>query len=125
QRRIVSYVRLRVDETVRGAAPSESEIYVRTLGGQVDGVGQIVHGEAWLCAGQPCVLFLGDSGEGFHYVTAMAQGHYPLSTDGAGSVRLGPSGGLSALTGREQSAVRRLVGQTLDDARTLIRGAVP
>ncbi|HEY4158505.1 MAG TPA: hypothetical protein VGM29_10425 [Polyangiaceae bacterium] len=125
QRRIVSYVRFRVDELIGGAPPSASEIYVRTLGGQVNGVGQIVHGEAVLFAGQRCLAFLSDSGEGFDYVTAMAQGHYPLASDAAGALRLKGSPGLPELTGHGDSAVRRLVGQSLDDARTLIRGIAP
>jgi hypothetical protein len=124
QRRIVTYMRLRVDEVVRGAS-GDSELYVRTLGGQVDGVGQIVHGEAALYVGQRCLVFLTDSGQGFHYVTAMAQGHYPLLADSAGTLHLAGSARLPALTGSGDSAVRRLVGQSLDAARALIRGATP
>jgi hypothetical protein len=126
QRRIVSYMRFQVDEHLLRAGSGENELYIRLLGGQVDGVGQIVHGEATVTAGQRCLVFLSDSGEGFYLVTAMAQGHYPMLADSAGTLRLRGSAGMPAFSsGVAQSAVRSLVGQSLDSARTLIRGATP
>ena len=43
-RRIVTYTRLRVDRLIDGNAASE--VWVRTLGGEVDDIGQHVDGEA-------------------------------------------------------------------------------
>jgi hypothetical protein len=127
QRHITTYTRLRSDELVWGAAPESSEILVRTLGGTVGRVGEIVHGEAVIAQSQACLLFLLTNAGGFDEVTAMAEGHYPLITDGKGTVHLSPSPNLPALAGSNaaQSAVRRLVGQRLDDARLMIRGAQP
>ncbi|MFO0556049.1 MAG: hypothetical protein U0271_47160 [Polyangiaceae bacterium] len=74
-KRIVTYTRVIVEETVYGA--HEDEIWVRTLGGVVDKVGQAVAGEAQLKIGETAVLFLADV-PGALVVTGMAQGHYPL-----------------------------------------------
>jgi hypothetical protein len=57
-RRIVTYTRLRVDETLHGSQ-AESEVMVRTLGGKVGKIGQIVHGEALLSPHEQSVLFIG------------------------------------------------------------------
>src|SRR5687768_4641577 len=45
-RRIVTTTRTRVDELVTGEKPETSEILVRTLGGRVGKIGQMVEGEA-------------------------------------------------------------------------------
>jgi hypothetical protein len=116
RKRIVTTTRVRVDETVAGAPPG-AEILVRTLGGQVGDIGQIVHGEAFLLLGEAAVLFLADLGGGESVVTGMAQGHYPVRG------RLRPSPRLSELRGAAGSAVERLVGQTFTEARHRIQGA--
>src|SRR5262245_41457604 len=43
--RIVTYHRIRVDRSLGSKASSESELWVRTLGGRVGNIGQVVHGE--------------------------------------------------------------------------------
>lgn len=116
RKRIVTTTRLRVNETIAGSAPG-AELLVRTLGGQVGDVGQVVHGEALLLIGEDSVLFLADIGGGEHAVSAMAQGHYPIR----GTLR--PSPRLSELRGVAGSAVQDLVGQSLSEARRRIQGA--
>src|SRR5512142_2268947 len=54
--RIATYTRVHVDRVLAGALASE--IWVKTLGGAVGDVGQIVDGEAVLRTGQQSVLFL-------------------------------------------------------------------
>jgi hypothetical protein len=84
-KRIVTYTRVSVDEAMTGAG-AESEVWVRTLGGVVDKIGQAVSGEASLAMNRPSLLFLTpDLGEGSmtaRAVLGMAQGHYPIDDSG-------------------------------------------
>jgi hypothetical protein len=119
---IVTYTRLRVDELMQGG-PKEPEILVRTLGGRLDKLAELVHGEAELVPGEQCLLFVQASPEGFDQVTAMAQGHYPMLDDESGTTRLRASYNMPHLIDEAGSAVAQLVGARLSDARDLIAGA--
>ena len=121
QRRIVTYTRVRTDERVAGDNPPDTEVLVRTLGGQVGDIGQVVHGEALLRINEACLLFLHVNGDPSEQVVAMAQGHYPILADSAGVRRLGASPNLPHLVGNAQSAVHALVGLSLERARVLVR----
>ncbi|HLV22757.1 MAG TPA: hypothetical protein VKZ49_17825 [Polyangiaceae bacterium] len=125
RRRIVTYTRVRVDEALV-ADPKSTEELVRTLGGRVGDIGQVVHGEAVLGVAERSVLFLGRPTEqGARVVTAMAQGHYPLLADPKGALRLRPSPRLGELLERKgQSAVDLLSGRSLPEATRLIHRAV-
>ena len=122
-RRIVTHTRLRVERLVSGAQASDGELWVRTLGGRVGKIGQLVEGEAILPIGQRALVFLAPSPDGVLHVTALAQGHYPLLADSAGVERLMPSPRLSALVKGEPGAVRLLVGRRLVEAIDLVREA--
>jgi hypothetical protein len=114
-RRIVTYTKLTVERAVVGAPGSE--IWVRTLGGVVDKIGQAVSGEAQIAPGSRSLLFL-SQGSGGVVVTAMGQGHYPIVTDDKGVARLGVSpdrGMLIPKGGPVISAQEELVGRKLDD----------
>lgn len=123
---IVTYSRLRVDEAIQGDAP-ENEILVRTLGGTLGGVGEIVHGEAELALNESCIVFLRTDSQGVELVTAMAQGHYPLTLDPGGSTRLRASRNMPHLLRGTAavSAIQQLDGLAVDEARSLIRGVRP
>jgi hypothetical protein len=125
ERRIVTYTRIRVQDPLRDGDAPESEVLVRTLGGVVGEIGQVVHGEATLIIGEPCVAFLKPMQDGVLGVTAMAQGHYPLRTDASGLFRLTSSPELAVLLDEKRSAVARLRGRTYDEAKTLIRATKP
>jgi hypothetical protein len=122
-RRIVTYHRIRIERALGSKAPSETEVWVRTLGGRVGDVGQIVHGEAVLARGEGAVLFLAPGKDGILGVTAMSQGHFPLLADARGVQRLAVSPRLSHLVGSGASAVRRLVGRSVVEADDLVRRA--
>jgi hypothetical protein len=117
---IVTETRTRVEEVLAKAAPSSTEIVVRTLGGILNGVGELVHGQAQLALGVSCVAFLTSAEDGALWVTGMAQGHYPLVSTERAVLQLSASPHLSTLRDFEHSAVRGLVGQTLTRARGLI-----
>jgi hypothetical protein len=123
-RHIVTYSRLGIDEWIHGAS-SESEILVRTLGGRLNDVAELVPGEALLIHGEPCVAFLQTNPDGIELVTAMAQGHYPLALDATGAPRLRASGNMPHLVGSpgSASAVVQLAGTRFSEARALILGA--
>jgi len=117
---IVTETKLQVDDLLSKAAPSGAEVVVRTLGGVLDGVGELVHGQAELSLGVPCLAFLKRADDGALWVAGMAQGHYPLVSLGRSELELRASPRLPALRDFEHSAVRSLVGQTLVRARASI-----
>ena len=120
RRRIVTYSRLRIDEVVGGPADG-SELWVRTLGGRVGDLGQVVHGEAVLLVNEPCLLFLAAGAEGALTVTALGQGHYPIRPDARGERRTAPSPRLAELIG--QGAVQALSGRPVAEATGVVRKA--
>jgi hypothetical protein len=121
-RRIVTYTRVRVEESVSGV-PSEAELLVRTLGGQVGNIGQVVYGEAILTPGQRSLLFVRPGPDGALRLTGMAQGHFPLKADVKGVFKVVPSPHLGKLVDPRDSAVARLAGQTLAHSQRLIAEA--
>lgn len=123
RRRIVTDTRLRVDEPLAKAEPGDSELFVCTLGGVLDGVGELVHGEAELVLEQRAVVFLRRRADGLHVLQGMAQGHYPLSLE-ANRARLRVSPRLAEIARRPELAVERLQGRELAEARRLIREAL-
>jgi hypothetical protein len=119
RRMLVTETRLRVDGMLALEPPGEAELVVRTLGGQLDGVGELVHGQAEFVRGQLCVGFFERAPDGACWVTGMAQGHYPLeSTDAVLKLRASPQ--LPVIRDWEQSAVKRLVGTRLSEAEGLV-----
>src|SRR5581483_5173791 len=134
--RIVTYTRVRVERVIVMQGQAPSEVWVRTLGGEVDGIGQQVVGEAVLPMARPTLLFLIARSDGTHGVVGMAQGSYPLESAAAGAaaVRLArptglgrvlPRAGATATTASAGTAAARLAlpGRTLDDVAQLITSA--
>jgi hypothetical protein len=122
RRLLVTETRLRVDGLLALEPPGEAELAVRTLGGQLDGVGELVHGQAELVRGQLCVAFFERAPNGACWVTGMAQGHYPLE-DADAALKLRASPQLPVIRDWEQSAVKRLVGTRLSEAESLVAAA--
>jgi hypothetical protein len=115
-KRIVTYHRVGFDELLVG---QDRELWVRTLGGRVGDIAQIVHGEAELRVGEPCLLFVSPGRDGVSVVTEMAQGHYPLRDQG-GALRLHPSPRLGTLVRPDGSAAKALIGRTRGEARSVL-----
>ncbi len=120
---IVTETRARVEDVYAMSAPSSAEVSVRTLGGVLDGVGELVHGQAELAIGAQCLLFLTRAPDDSLWVSGMAQGHYPVVAAANSELRLAVSPRLPTLRDFEHSAVRALVGQELSRARRLISEA--
>lgn len=119
RRMLITETRLRVDRVLALAAPATTELTVRTLGGRLDGRGELVHGQAEFTRDAQCVTFFERAPDGACWVTGMAQGHYPLSHGGVSSV-LHASPQLPTILDWEHSAVKRLSGQQLSEAERLI-----
>jgi hypothetical protein len=123
--RIVTYTHVRVDARLAGELPQE--VWVRTLGGEVGTIGQVVEGEPSFVVGQASLVFLRGRAGGFE-VTARAQGQFPIEGgDGKAphliaSKDLGvivppsvkPSGGNT--TGASRLARDVLAGRALEEA---------
>jgi hypothetical protein len=97
--RIYTYTHVRIERAVAGDLTTGGDAWVRTMGGVVGKVGQIVEGEPVLAPGQSSLLFLHPApGESVTYdVTARAQGQFPLVVDEKGVrqlVRSTAAGGL-------------------------------
>lgn len=121
--RIVTDTRVRVEDVVAKAPPSEGELLIRTLGGTVGERAAFVYGEAALSLNQTSVLFtVRDAG--VQRVTGMAQGHYPLWAEADQPWRLMRSPRAPELIGDGEPAMLILAGQELGHARTLIQSAL-
>ena len=77
-RRIVTYTRVDVHTGVYGKG-LDSNVWIRTLGGVVDRIGQQVSGEADLRLNQRALVFLLRTPDGALVVSGAAQGHFPVA----------------------------------------------
>lgn len=82
-RLIVTDVRLRVIDSLKGAARAGEALVVTHLGGTVDRVGLSVPGEASFPAGRSAIVFLRRIDSGVLQVVGMSQGVLPI--DGTGN----------------------------------------
>jgi hypothetical protein len=119
RRTIITETLARVSQVIHQLEPSDSRVLVRTLGGVLDGIGELVHGQAEFGLGAPCLAFLSRAPDSALWVTGMAQGHYPLTTVGSEPSLLA-SPRLPTILGFERSAARALIGQRLTQARRLV-----
>ncbi len=95
--RIYTYTRVHVDRAVAGEFTAGREEWVRTLGGVVGKIGQVVDGEPVLTVGRPAMLFLRPGPPGAFEVTGRAQGQFPVVTDETKTLRVVRSIGVGAL----------------------------
>ena len=79
--RIVTYTKLRVDQSVAGETQPGQEVWVRTLGGVVGKIGQLVDGEPVFTPNSQSLLFLRHFSQGTYEVSARAQGQFPIVVD--------------------------------------------
>jgi hypothetical protein len=120
RRSIVTDIRVRVDDVVAKASPPQRELMVRTLGGRVGSVGEVVHGQPELALDALALGFLKHGSDGNHWVMGMAQGHYPIVDPGSPRAWLAASSNLPTIRDWHASAVRQLRGLELSVARKLV-----
>jgi hypothetical protein len=124
--RIVTLTHLHVDRIVAGQLPED--VWVRTLGGSVGHIGQIVEGQATFAVGSASLLFVRPhvdpvtkTPSDTFAVVDSAQGQFPLVAGEGHAIRLGRAGNLGELLDTRKKAGTRfardvLVGRALDDA---------
>ena len=79
--RIYTRTRVRCDTQLAGEVKQGQEVWIRTMGGIVDGIGQSVSGEATFGVGSTSIAFLHGTNVGAYEVTARAQGHFPVTKE--------------------------------------------
>jgi hypothetical protein len=82
--RIYTYTHVRVERAVAGELATGDEAWVRTMGGVIGKIGQVVDGEPVLTRGQSSLVFLhaiAGRPAGAYDVTARGQGQFPVVAD--------------------------------------------
>lgn len=86
--RIYTYTKVKIDQGVAGELPAGREEWIRTMGGVVGKIGQMVDGEPVLTVGRSSLLFVHRfRSAGTWEVSARAQGQFPIVTDDATKLR--------------------------------------
>jgi hypothetical protein len=122
--RTVTDARVQIDHVVANPGPGKAlpstVITVRTLGGTIDGISEVVFGEAVLREGSSTLLFLRQGSADYFGVPGMAQGEYVIQKDADGTQRLKQSRGIDVIIHPEKSAVATLAGRTLKQAEAIL-----
>jgi hypothetical protein len=86
--RIYTYTRVKIDQGIAGELGTGADGWVRTMGGVVGKIGQMVDGEPVFTSGKSSLVFLRKFKLGGTWeVSARAQGQYPVVTDETGKIR--------------------------------------
>lgn len=85
--RIFTYTKVHVDQGVAGDLVAGNDTVVRTMGGVVGNLGQLVDGEPVLQKDKTSLLFLRKFKTGSFEVSARGQGQYPVVVDEKTKVR--------------------------------------
>jgi hypothetical protein len=130
--RIVTYTHVRVERLVAGRLPGE--VWVRTFGGSVGHIGQLVEGEATFSQAEASLVFLHLHGHrtggspGIFGVVEGAQGQFTVVTSGGQLPRLAAARAVADLVpppGSPRLARDMLVGRSVEDAVREISAAWP
>ncbi|MFH1263679.1 MAG: hypothetical protein V1495_09600 [Pseudomonadota bacterium] len=76
KRMIFTYVKLKVDQTIKGQP--QSEVMFRMPGGRTGGIGMVVHGMASFHPGERALVFLQQDSDGAPSLVGMAQGKFQI-----------------------------------------------
>lgn len=86
--RIYTYTKVKVDQGVAGDVGAGADGWIRTMGGVVGKIGQLVDGEPVFVSGKQSLLFLHKfKASDVYEVSARAQGQYPVTLDERTKVR--------------------------------------
>ena len=123
--RIVTYTEVHVDELI-AAKNLPDDVWVRSLGGDVGRLTQLVEGEARFTLGRPSLVFLHPTSSGPYAVTARGQGQLAVVRDPEGALRLHQGAredGLLKPSPLPASpfAIEVLDGASVDEAVTTVR----
>ncbi len=122
--RIYTYTKVKVDQGVAGDVSAGAEGWVRTMGGVVGKIGQLVDGEPVFTEGKSSLLFLRKfKGNDVFEVSARAQGQYPIMVDDKKVQRVMRSGHVGMLLPPKDTAaplVSQVQTQSLDAPKAAI-----
>jgi len=107
--RIITYTHVHTDRSVAGTV--EDEPWVRTMGGTIGRLGQLVDGEPVLTTGHQGLLFLRpvtEEGAGVYEVTARAQGQFPVVQGDQGTPTFRASSAVGGLVPPPQQRVAKI-----------------
>jgi hypothetical protein len=108
--RVVTYTRVRVDRVVAGSVAAG--LWVRTMGGVVGRVGQIVEGEPSFATGQTSLVFLRQKPDSLE-VVARAQGQFAVAEGDDAVPRLAAAGNAGLLVLNTTASPARLARDVL------------
>jgi hypothetical protein len=131
--RIFTYTEMRIDALIAGRLRAASEpVWVQTLGGVVDRVGQSVEGEASFTVGHPSLVFLmsgAGTAPGTFIVAAHGQGQFPIVLDAEQTPRVRRSAVVGGLLAPKAGlvpgplAANVLHGRSITEATALVTAA--
>ena len=78
---IVTYIKVKVVDDIKGSEGGAQEIIIKKVGGRVGDREMIVHGAARFTVGEKTLLFLGKDFKGFRSVMGLSQGKYRILRD--------------------------------------------
>jgi hypothetical protein len=127
ERRIVTYVTFKVDDTLKGDAGATYSI--RMLGGTVDGRTMEVTDAPKFKVGDHDVLFVENNGSQFIPLVGIQHGRFRVQKDQAGRSTLvtgddEPLADVSQLGGNEESVARGKAGLSLDNFKSIVRSRI-
>lgn len=106
--KIYTYTKVRIEDSVAGNLGAGSETWVRTRGGTVGNIGQIVDGEPVFANKSRSLLFLRKGPQSSFEVSARAQGQYPVTKDErSGRVKLIRSSSVGVLFPAKRAQVTK------------------
>jgi len=115
QRRMVyTYVKMRVNETLKGG--QATEVLIRQPGGKANGYGMVVHGMASFSRGEKALVFLKEDDDGAPSIVGMAQGKFRIFRNQTGeevATFRAPSR-VEFFTRGEQGKIRHLVSSQVE-----------
>lgn len=76
KRMVYTYVKFKVDQTLKGQP--QQEILIRQPGGRAGGIGMVVHGVANFRTGERALVFLKHDADGAPSLVGMAQGKFRI-----------------------------------------------
>lgn len=124
ENRIVTYTHLKIEEGVAGQGQAGSEMWVRTLGGSIGKIGQLVDGEPVFIQGKSSLLFARTIKPGTFSVVARAQGQFPVLVDAASKRKSVVRNANCGLLLPRNQAVESRVGPVAPQARATAPGPV-
>lgn len=132
---IVTYVRVRLTEDVKGSEAGSSDVIIKKMGGRVGNREMVVHGGPRFVVGEKALLFLQKKSLGYRSVMGFSMGKYRIVRDAVSGVEmaenpddpelefldLGPK--VKRIEGKEPRGAKRVnLKEMVDEIKTELKG---